>query len=297
MASVVVFSYFNCGNNKELPQTSALRPRIISFAPSLTETVFEIRAERHLVGVTDFCGYPPEAKKLPKVGGYVDPNYEQILKLRPDGAIVLREHGALIDFLGKHHIQTVKVDNKNIKGIVSSFSSIGALCGLKKRGDSLGKALEMSLASVRPTAGTEKPKLLICVGRDNPGSGVIGRVYCAGTKTFYHELLVRAGGVNVIDDSLMLYPALGAEGVIRLAPDIIIDLMASVAQVQPEKVKEDWKSLPMIPAVKAGTVYALTGEYVSIPGPRILLIYNDLHRCISGWHSRCRRGNACLRFK
>ena len=57
--------------------------RIVSLAPSITEMLFSMEAGEQLVGVTDFCDYPPEALKKPKVG-YSNPNLETLVALQPD---------------------------------------------------------------------------------------------------------------------------------------------------------------------------------------------------------------------
>ncbi len=286
----------NCKKNSDLLRLNAEKPRIISFAPSITETVFALGGEEHLVGVTDFCTWPPAAISLPKVGGYINPNYEQILSLKPDIAILLKEHGSLFAFLEQHKIKIVRINNENIAGILQSISQIGTACGLKERGDSLAAAIDSSIKTTILSE-SSKPRVLFCVGRDKPGSGTIGKVFCAGPRTFYSELIVQAGGENTVSDSILAYPSIAGEGIIRMAPDIIIDVMASTKSMDPAKVSADWDELDMIPAVKLGAVYALTGNYVSIPGPRIVEIFNDLHRCISDWRARITRGNTCLHFK
>jgi iron complex transport system substrate-binding protein len=64
--------------------------RIVSLAPSLTETLYALGAQDRLAGVTDYCDYPPEAKTKPKVGGAINPNLEQVLALKPDVVLVTR---------------------------------------------------------------------------------------------------------------------------------------------------------------------------------------------------------------
>ena len=58
--------------------------RIISLAPSHTEILFALGLEERVIGVTDFCDYPPEALEKEKVGGPWTPDVEKIVALQPD---------------------------------------------------------------------------------------------------------------------------------------------------------------------------------------------------------------------
>ena len=59
--------------------------RIVSLAPSVTETLFALGFGNRVVGVTTYCDYPAEARKLPKIGGFMNPSLEAIAAKRPDG--------------------------------------------------------------------------------------------------------------------------------------------------------------------------------------------------------------------
>ncbi len=283
--SIIFASLCKCQKNNKLYRTQTPGSRIVSFAPSITETIFALGLQQHLVGVTNFCSYPEEARKLPKVGGYVDPNYEQILLLKPDIAFLLKEHEKLIGFLEKYHVRTVTIDNHSIGSILNSFSLIAEECGIKDRGDSL-KEVIVSVLKTGPGRLPRVPRVLFCVGRDKPGTGIIGKVFCAGPRSFYSELITAAGGENAVDDSGFIYPSFAGEGIITMEPDIVIDAMASNKSLDPVEVCADWSVFSMLPAVKLGAVYALTGSHISIPGPRIVEIYRDLHRCFGDWNSR-----------
>ena len=76
------------------PEAKLARPsgdyeRIVSMAPSITETLFALGLDDRVVGVTQYCDYPPEAQSKPCVGGYLNPNYEAVVSLRPDLVITL----------------------------------------------------------------------------------------------------------------------------------------------------------------------------------------------------------------
>jgi len=82
---------------------SAAPRRIVSLAPSLTETLFALCLGDRVVGVTRFCVHPPEVDGLPKVGGHLDPNFEAIVSLEPDLVVAIpssHESGLRLESLG-----------------------------------------------------------------------------------------------------------------------------------------------------------------------------------------------------
>jgi iron complex transport system substrate-binding protein len=267
--------FLSCSGPKE-PDVKALQDyhRIISFAPSITETLFALGLGDRVIGVTRFCTYPQQVKKLPRIGGYLDPNYEMILSLKPDLVLLLKEHSALIEFLNRNRIRHQVIDNENVSAILRSFRTIGSLCGAQKQADSIVASIRSEMAGPAPTQ--QRPKILVCIGRDNPGAGSISKIFVAGPISFYSQLVNDAGGENAYADSSFSYPSFSAEGIIRLAPDIIIDLMSSVAGVAQDKVRSDWQSLSMVPAVKNNLVFCPSDDYMTIPGPRIGLILRQI---------------------
>jgi ABC-type hemin transport system substrate-binding protein len=142
--------------------------RIISFAPSITETLFALSLGDRVVGVSSFCKYPPEVKKIPSVGGLIDPNFEKVLRLAPDLVILLKEHEKLIDFLKKNRIEYLTVDNHDCRAILESFRSIGEKCGHGRQADSLVRYVQKEFADgAAQTA--DAPTALLCVERDRRG--------------------------------------------------------------------------------------------------------------------------------
>jgi iron complex transport system substrate-binding protein len=256
---------------------------VISFAPSITETLFALGLGDRVAGVTRYCKYPPAVKSLPQIGGYVDPNFEMILSLRPDLVLLLKEHSSLADFLRKNGISYKTIDNESFDAILQSFRTIGGLFGKTKEADSLVASIK---AEIVETPALNRPKILLCIGRDSPGSGAIAKVYVAGPKSFYSRLINYAGGTNAYADSSFAYPSLSAEGIIRLGPDIILDLMASVAGMQQDKVRADWKGLTMVPAVKNGLVFCPDDDYMTIPGPRLGMILREMKRAIGEYRNQ-----------
>jgi iron complex transport system substrate-binding protein len=258
--------------------------RIISFAPSITETLFALGLGSRVVGVTRFCNFPPEVKNIPKIGGYLDPNYEMILSLKPDLVLLLHEHSQLAQFLTKNNICFKRIENENLDEIMSSFTTIGELCGKEAAADNLIQEIRSEMSF--DTAEHDRPRMLVCIGRDNPGCGMVSKAFIAGPKTFYSDLIRSAGGINAYADSAFAYPEFTSEGIMRLNPDIIVDFMSAIAGVDGETIKKDWGKLETVPAVKNGMVFCPGHDYLSIPGPRILLILRDLKTIIASYREK-----------
>jgi iron complex transport system substrate-binding protein len=114
------------------------------------------------------------------------------------------------------------------------------------------------------------------------GSGTIKDVYIAGRNTYYNELINAAGAVNAYGQKNLAYPMLSAEGVLSINPDIIIDLVPEldIKELTREAVKAEWQSVRAAGAVKDDRIYLLTGDYTVIPGPRFILLLEDLAKVI-----------------
>jgi iron complex transport system substrate-binding protein len=270
----------HCSKTTTPPKDTTTDYRIISFAPSITEIIYALNLQTKLVGVTTFCNYPSDALNIEKIGGYIDPNYEKIISLHPNRVFLLKEHIPVQRFLDKYEIRYTLIDNESISGILNSISLLADNCGARERGDSLKLSIQNKLFNTQKVF-NKKPSVLLCVGRNNQGSGEINKVYIAGPKTFYNELITLSGAVNAYTDSLLTYPQLSLEGIISLQPDIIIDcVMVSEKEITPEGIVNDWRLLKLIPAVKNGNVFALSGDHITIPGPRISIIFDDISRIV-----------------
>lgn len=255
--------------------------RIISFAPSITETLFALGLGEKVVGVTRYCKYPSQTEKIDKIGGYTDINLEKVLSLKPDLIILQKEHQRKqIKFLTQHGIRFITIDNTTCANICSSFVKIGNVCGAEKKADSLVMAFKNNLQE--KTITYPVPSVLMCIGRDNPGSGRISGAFIVSRSTLYNEMIEAAGGHNAYRDSLPQYLKISTEGIITLNPDIIIDLASSMSDYSCDNLIKDWNSLPMVKAVKNKQVSCVNADYATVPGPRIPFLIQDLRKIIQG---------------
>lgn len=254
--------------------------RIISLAPSITETLFALGLGDRVIGVTTYCTYPPQTKNIEKVGGYSDANLEKIIALHPDLVVLTREHEKQRIYLNRFGISTLEVDNATCESVCSSFAIIGKRCAVTRASDSLiGLFHEQLTQSTREQ--TTRPKVLFCIGRDNPGAGRIKSIYAAGRGSYYNDLIESAGGTNAFSDGVPAYPRLSPEGIMAIAPDIVIDVAPAMGNYNCSLLVEDWYSLDRVPAVKNKRVYCMEMDYATVPGPRTLLLLDDLKRVIA----------------
>lgn len=244
--------------------------RIVSMAPSLTETLLALDLGGRVVGVTRYC---PEIAGATEVGGYFDPNYETILSLAPDLVIVMQSHDELHRRLGELGLDTLRVDQHDVEGILEAAGRIATRCGVEDRGRDLVAGLRLELREISSVvAGADRPRTLVVVGRE-PGGGRVGTVWAAAQDTFYDDVLRLAGGVNAVTDTAIRYPELSREGLLVIDPDVILDVVADggARDLTIEEVAADWLELGDVRAVRDGRVHVLLDDYVVIPGPRIVM--------------------------
>ncbi len=256
--------------------------RIVSLAPSTTEMLFALDLGDRVVGVTRYCDYPQEALGRAKVGGYYDPNYEAIVDLKPDLVVMLAEHVKARKDLTGLGIETLSVSNKVISDIQNAILAIGTRCGTEDKARAIVSEIKGRLDHIEEkTRRLPRPRVMISVGR-NMGSGSLKDVYIAGRGTFYDEMIALAGGENAYEGGTVKYAALSAEGILELDPDVIIDLVADLERegLEKEAVLRDWRTVAGAGAVKAGRVHVLSQDYVVIPGPRFVLLVEDLARIV-----------------
>ena len=250
--------------------------RIISSLPSITEVLFDIGLGDRIVGDSSFTKYPPETAQIAKIGGLYDINRERIVSLKPDLVILSVENDSLRQSL---YAPVLMVDHRTLSGVLDSYLIIGELFG----GDALATArkkrhelLNKLNAFKARTEGKEPIRTLISIDRSY-GTGRIQHLFVAGADSFLSEAVAMAGGENVAASTGLLAPMLSAEGVIHLAPEVIIDIQ--ISGIDPARSVSDWQSLGnSVPAVRHRRILTLTDDYASIPGPRTPMLVEKIVR-------------------
>jgi len=269
---------FGCAPSTVPPDVVLGTPpqRVISTLPSITEVLFDIGLGDRIIGDSAFTKYPPEAAGIAKIGGLYDINRERIISLKPDLVILSVENASLRQSLS---VPVLTVDHTTLSGVLNSYLIIGEVFGSdalavarRKRQELLDK---LNAFEARKE-GKEPIRTLISIDRSY-GTGRIQHLFVAGEDSFLSEVVTKAGGENAAASIGLLAPMLSAEGVIHLAPDVIIDIQ--IGGIDPAKSLADWQSLGnSVPAVRHRRIFVLTDDFASIPGPRTPILVEKIVR-------------------
>ncbi len=263
--------------------------RIVSTAPAATEILFALGLGPQVVGVTQFCNYPPEAKAKPRVGTFLQPNLEVILRLRPDLVVIQKNPVRLGERLETMGLKTVEVDQPSIEAVFESIRRIGTAAGVAARALELEKRMRSELEAVRRKTAVLPPRrVMFVVGRTpNALEGLVA----VGQGSYLNELMALAGGRNVFGDAGAAYPKIGLEEVLARNPEVIIDMgemadTAGVTEKQKRAVEALWNRYPMLSAVRNQRVFAVASDIYVVPGPRIVEAAREFARMLhpeAGW--------------
>jgi len=270
-----VIACFGCVPPAEPPAAWETPPqRIISTMPSITEVLFDIGLGDRIVGDSSTTKYPPETAKIEKIGRLYDINHEKIVTLKPDMIILSAENTALRQSLS---VPVLIVDHRTLMGVLDSYLIIGKVFGADILTAAQRKRQELidTLNNFETKTKGRKPiRTLISIDRSY-GTGKIQNMFVAGADSFLSDAVTRAGGENVASSIGLLAPQLSAEGVIHLAPDVIIDIQINGTDLALSE--SDWQSLgSSVPAVKNRRILTLTDDFASIPGPRTPLLIKKI---------------------
>ncbi|HEY7724645.1 MAG TPA: helical backbone metal receptor [Anaeromyxobacteraceae bacterium] len=244
------------------PPAPASPRRVVSLAPSLTDTVAAMGLADRLVGVTRYDD-APEVAGLPRVGGFLDPSPEIVLGLRPDLVLWLTDGGALpavrrIADLG------VPVRALPVVGVADAIAAarlVGEALGAPEAGRRLGSSLAAAVEGARRrAAGLRRVRVLFVVGREP--------LVVAGPGSYPDELLRLAGGANVAAGARP-WPVFPLERAVALDPELVVD----AAVLEPA---QGISRLAAIPAVRRGAVRRLPNDDALRPGPRLARALDDL---------------------
>jgi iron complex transport system substrate-binding protein len=246
--------------------------RIISLAPSLTETLYALGLQDHLVGDTVYCDYPPDAQNKTKVGDTINPSLEQIAALHPDLVLVTKGPNRLetVQALENIGIASYATDPHTVNEIIASSKKLADLLGVPEAGASVASEMEHRLADLRQRLASAPAERVLFVVWHQP-------LISVGKHTFIADALRLAGAVSIVD-SEQGWPHVSLEEVARLQPDFLVFAASHSETVSP--TVEMLATLPGWSILDAVTNrrFAVISDAVNRPAPRIVSAIEDLAR-------------------
>jgi iron complex transport system substrate-binding protein len=243
--------------------------RIVSLVPALTEMLFAVGAGPQVVGVSSYDEYPPQVKSLPRVGALLDPDTERILSLQPD---LVLTYGSQVDLqaqLRRASIPTFDYRHGGLDHIFVTMIQLGQRTGHSREANAIVADIGARIAAVKArVAGKRRPRTLLVFGRE---PRTLRNIYVSGGSGFLRDMLVAAGGEDVFEDIGRESVQATTETILIRAPEVILEIRSENMPFGAELTAEiaSWSRLAAVPAVKNNRVYFVTGQQMTVPGPRV----------------------------
>lgn len=255
------------GRTVRLPQPVE---RMVSLAPNLTETIYALGLQDHLVGDTDYCDYPPAAQKKPKVGGTINPSIEQVAALRPDVVLMASiNRFETVRALDDLKIPVYETDPHNVREIITSITKLADALGVPQTGMELAGELQQRLADLQQRLDDLPAKRVLFVVWTEP-------LISIGRNTFIADALRKAGAVSIVDTE-QDWPKVSLEEIVRLQPEFLV-----FTEQNDEKAPDllalgalpGWRSLDAVRNHR----FIIVSDAVNRPAPRIVSAIEGMAR-------------------
>ncbi len=237
---------------------------IVSLAPSNTEILFALGLGDRVVGVTEFCNYPPEAQEKPKVGGFSDVNTEKVVELAPDLILATSLHlSEVVPALEKLGLTVVVIDPPDVPAVLEGIKLVGKITGREEEAKALTAAMRKRIDAVaKAVEGREKPRVFWELSSD---------LWTAGPGSFINDLIERAGGENIAAEAEAPWVQLSSEAIVAADPEVIFLADHPFGEsAETVAARPGWSE---ISAVVNDRIIELSQEEIDItsrPGPRIV---------------------------
>ena len=253
------------------PRPPALVRRVVTLAPSLTETVVALGAADRLVGVSRFDELP-EVAQLPRVGGFIDPSVESVLALKPDLVLVQPSPGNRqpVEKMAELGAPILVVTMQSVADILSGIAAIGTALDLRDRARLITTSIERTRESIRAKSAQQRPVRTLFIYGFDP-------LVVAGTGSFTDELLKDAGAMNAAENASSPYQTYSVESAIRSRAEVVIFATDDATGAE---------RLSRLPGLKQARWVRLESKDLLHPGPGLARGLEELFRLLHGGASR-----------
>jgi|Deesub1362A_J573_1020465.scaffolds.fasta_scaffold00049_75 iron complex transport system substrate-binding protein len=247
--------------------------RIVSLAPSNTENLFALGLGSKIIGVTDYCNYPPEAKKKTKVGGYSTINIEKVVSLKPDLVVASYGNGKQnVDVMRDLGLTVIAFNPKKLEDVKENIILLGKITGTGKKAQEIVMMMDEKINKIKLEY-KSRPRVAHILWHDP--------IWVSGGDTFIDELIYLAGGENVFS-GLDGWKIVSKEDLLQKNPDVILVSSGSGMGGQGKDLIYEWvmTELGDVKAVKENRVYVVDADIISRPSYRLVYALEDIAKIL-----------------
>lgn len=248
--------------------------RMVSVGGAVTEILYALGLQRHVVAVDTSSLYPPQAaREKPSVGYMRQLSAEGVLGLEP--TLVLASEAAgpeeTVALLKAAAVPLVLVpEHYSAQGVVEKIRIVARAAGAEMRGACLAARAERALARLAAVrARVERPLRVMFVL-----SFMNGRPMVAGRDTAADGIIRLAGALNAVD-GYAGYKPVSDEAVIALRPDVVLAMERAGSELDADTVFSH-PAFKLTPAAAGRRFVAMEGLYLLGFGPRTAHAARDL---------------------
>ncbi|APR37505.1 cobalamin-binding protein [Paraburkholderia sp. SOS3] len=239
--------------------------RVISLAPHTTELLYAAGGAATIVGAVSYSDYPPEAKQLPRVGDNTALDLERIVALRPDLIVVWRHGNAQrqIEQLRELHVPLFFSEPRHLDDVATTLTKLGELLGTSSAANEAANDYRKNIARLRARYAGKPPVSVFYEVWERPLMTLNG-------THLLSDVIALCGGRNVFAQLEPLVPTVSTEAVLAANPEAIVTAAPGATASNTALPQLDsWRQWPAITAVARDNLFAIDGDLINRPTPRL----------------------------
>jgi iron complex transport system substrate-binding protein len=240
--------------------------RIVALAPHAVELAYAAGGGAKLVGAVTYSDYPSEAKTLPRVGSNTSLDLERIVALKPDLVIVWRHGGneRQLDRLRTLGIPLYHSEPRRLDDVANDLIALGTLMGTTPQAQAAARSYRGQIALLRERYAGRPPVSVFFEVWANPLMTLNG-------THIISDVIALCGGRNVFATLSPLVPTVSTEAVVAADPEAIVTTSPGATRLDaPLPSLAAWRAWPRMTAVARGNLFAIDGDLITRPSPRLV---------------------------
>lgn len=236
--------------------------RIVTLSPHATELLFAAGAGARIIATVQFSDYPPEAKRLPRVGGYETLDVERIVALKPDLVVAWGSGNppSIIDQLRALGLALFVSEPRSLDDVATALQTLGRLAGTESSANRAAASFRQRAAEIRARYSTRPPVKVFYQVWDQP-------LMTVNDAHLISKVLTLCGGINIFGSLPPLAPTVDVEAVLAADPEVIIGSEEAGAR---NDALDAWRRWPRLNATKRGNIFQMPPDIMVRHAPRIL---------------------------